>query len=112
MGAGVIAGPGTHYQLAMAFGFGFYADLAEASSTFGSGWFVADGVLVADVISDSAADRVHFVQSLGKEGDSACSLAENVQGFLGAPGMLFVAENADGIDCRAVLVLQLLYRLL
>ena len=105
MGSSVVAALRADNELAMALGFGFYANLAETTSAFGSGRLITDSVLVTDVVGDGAADGIYFIQSLGKERDSSGSLAENFERFPGPPRVLFVPQDADGVNGGAILLL-------
>src|SRR5215472_969274 len=96
----------------MAFGFGINADLAEASRILRIGRFVTDGVLIPYVVGDRAADGVDFVERLRKERDASGTLRNDLEGTPGALGMLLVAEDADGVHLRPVLLLKLLDGLL
>src|ERR1700756_804187 len=91
----------------MSLGFGVNPDLPKPARTFGSSGLVPDCVLIADVVRNRAADRVHLVQRLWEKSDPSRALGENFQGFLGALGMLFVAQDSDRVDGRTVLRLQL-----
>src|SRR5262252_7080054 len=79
---------------------------------FGNARLVADGVLIADVVGDRAADFVHLVQGLGKKRDSAGAIGQDLQRLLGAFGMLLITQDANGVYRRAAFLLQLLHGLL
>jgi len=100
---GVIAALGADGQLAVAFGFGFDHHLAKAAGAPGVGGFVADGVLVADVAGNGATDLVDFIERLGKEGNASGVLGDNFERAAGAFGMLFFAQDSDGVDGGSIL---------
>ena len=72
---------------------------------------VRDSVLVADIAGDSAADGIDFVESLGEESNPSGTLGQDFESLLGAFGMFFIPENANGIDRGPIFLLQLFYRL-
>src|SRR5207248_5857816 len=104
--ASVVSTLGAYHQLTVPFGFCIYAHLAESACAFRSARLVTDGVLVADIVGDGAADRIHLIQRLGEESDAAGALAQDLEGFFGAPGMLLVSQNANGVNGWTVLLLQ------
>src|SRR3974390_1630168 len=87
--AGVVAAFGADGEFAVAFGLGVDFDLAKAAAALGVGRFVADGVLVADVVRGLLADGVDFVDGLGEKGDAAGFLGDELQRFVGAALLLF-----------------------
>src|ERR1700689_4613073 len=100
-----------HGQLAVALCLGLHAHAAKPARTPRIGRLVADGVLVAPIAGHGATDLVHLAERLGKKGPSAGALLDDFQSPPGAFGMLFLAENSNGVDGRPVLPLQLFDRL-
>src|ERR1700751_5460352 len=74
--ASIISALGSHHQFAMPFGLGVDSDLAKSTGTLGSGGFVTDRVLIADIVGDGFADGIHFIECLRKEGDSARAVGD------------------------------------
>src|SRR5215831_9400989 len=109
---GIVTTLGANHHFAVAFGLGVDVDLAESAGALGIGRLVTDGVLIADVVGDVAADLIHFIECLGEECDATRAVGKNLQRFLGALGVLFVTEDSDRVDRRPVLLLQLLDGLL
>ena len=83
---------------------------AISTSALRSGRFIADGVLVADVVRDGAADLVHFVQRLGEEMRCRRFVRRSVSVLGGRVGLLF-AEQADRVNRRTAFLLKLMNRL-
>src|SRR5258708_37314695 len=84
---------------------GVNANHAVAAGGFCIGGFVADGVLIANVVGDSLADLVDFVEGARKESDAAGLLRQNLQSATGA-AFFFATQQADGVDGGAALLLQ------
>jgi len=105
LGARVVTGFGADHQLTVPFSAGFHANLAEASGLLGMGGLVSDGVLIADVVRDVAADLVDFVERLGKKSYAAGTLGNDLERTLGKFRMLFVAQDPDGVNHRPILFL-------
>src|SRR5580704_13699410 len=59
----VVAALGSDREFAVSFGFGLHPDGAEAATGSGIGGFVADRVLIADVVRHLPADLIHLVES-------------------------------------------------
>src|SRR5208282_6110049 len=74
--------------------------------------FVSNGVLGANIVGHSAADGVNFVQRFGEESDAASSLGHNLQCPFGVFGVLFLLQNADGVNGGSAVALQTPHRLL
>src|SRR5579864_7153021 len=87
LGSRVVAALGADNHLAVTFGFGIDADLAETAGALGSGWLVADSILIADVGGNTAADGVDFVKCLREKRDAAGPVGDDLQSLLGALGM-------------------------
>src|SRR5215472_5698230 len=103
---GVVPGLGAHDKLAVAFGFCFDFYLPELTDFLWAGRLITNGVLVADVVGNSPADRIHFVQSLGEKRDPPGMIGDDLQGFPGALGMILIAKQSKGVDRRATFLLQ------
>ena len=58
----IISAAGADHEFAVSLGVGFHVDGAVAPYAFRGRWLVTDCVLVSDVVSDAAADLVHFIQ--------------------------------------------------
>src|SRR5581483_9993542 len=72
---------------------------------FGGAGFVADDVLVADVVRDLLGNRVHLAEILGEERNAAGLLGHGGQSATCALGPL-LAQDADGVDGGAIFLLQ------
>ena len=75
----IVAAPRTHYELAESLGLRVDPDRTIAACGFRSRRLVANGVLISDVVSHAAADRIHFIQSAWKKTDPSGSLREEAQ---------------------------------
>jgi len=71
-------------------------------------------VLISDIAGDLGGDGIHIGDRMGKVGDSACLIGERFQCMLRVARLasLGIVEKADGIDDRAVQILDVLNRLL
>src|SRR5258708_32048019 len=84
---------------------GVNANHAVAAGGFCIGGFVADGVLIANVVGDSLADLVDFVEGARKESDAAGLLRQNLQSATGV-AFFFATQQPDGVDGGSALLLQ------
>ena len=82
-----------------------YLNSAVAARALRSGGFVADSVLVADIMSHGTADGIDLVQGFGKKSNSSCPLGHGLQSSARAACLLF-SENADRINCWTIFFLQ------
>src|SRR5207237_10382450 len=85
---------------------GFYLHGAEAAFRLWPAGLVADGVLIADVMSDRAADVIHFREVFWEIGDAAGLQRQALQGAAGALGVAIIAEQTDGINGWAGIALH------
>jgi hypothetical protein len=69
--APVVAALGADHQFAVAFGFGFDPNLAEAAVRSGISRFISDRVLIPDVVRHGPADFIDLIERLGKERDGS-----------------------------------------
>src|SRR5882757_3488158 len=90
---------------------GVNANHAVAAGGFCIGGLIADRVLITDVVGDSLADLVDFVEGARKESDAAGLLRQNLQSATGA-AFFFATQQPDGVDGGSALLLQRLRRLL
>ena len=60
--ARIISAAGADHEFAVSLSVGFHVDGAVAPYAFRGRWLVTDCVLVSDVVSDAAADLVHFIE--------------------------------------------------
>ena len=72
--AGIVATTSPYGELAVSGSTGFDPDGAVSARTLGCRGFVTDGVLIANVTGNRAADLVYFVQRSGKKCDASGSL--------------------------------------
>src|ERR1035437_8460957 len=73
---------------------------------------ISNGVLAANIASHFTADGVHFVQRLGKESEAAGSLRHDLQGAFGVLRVLFLLQDANGVNGGSAVALQTPHRLL
>jgi len=110
LGRWVVAGTGTHEELAVVGGFGIDVDGAVAALGGGLSGVVADGVLVADIAGYLGGDVVDVGEGMGEEGEAAGFVGKQSEGASGAVGFLALVlvaeEKADGVDYRAAQVLD------
>ena len=107
---GVVTAAGSYHELAVAAGLGIDPDGAIATGGLGSGGLIADGVLVAYVAGDGAADGVDFLERARKKGNAAGALGHGFESALGSALSLF-AEHSDGVNRGSILFLQPAHRL-
>src|ERR1035437_6641279 len=67
---------------------------------------ISNGVLAANIASHFTADGVHFVQRLGKESEAAGSLRHDLQGAFGVLRVLFLLQDANGVNGGSAVALQ------
>src|ERR1019366_8954517 len=80
--------------------------LTIATLVFRRRRLISNGVLAANIASHFTADGVHFVQRLGKESEAAGSLRHDLQGAFGLLGVLFLLQNANGVNRWSSVALQ------
>src|SRR5579883_2213686 len=97
----VVAAAGAHRQFSVPFGPGFHTDGAIASGVFGRRRLITDGVLATNIVSDGAADFVHFLRIFRQKGNAASPFSDGLQRPAGAALLLFT-KNPDGINGGAV----------
>src|SRR5271157_2095042 len=111
LGSGVITAFRADGEFAVAGRTGVHFHLPIAALVFRRRRFVSNGVLVANIVGHAAADGVNFVQRLGKESDPAGALRHELQRAFGAFRMLFLLQDANGVNGWSILCLQTPYRL-
>jgi len=104
--AGIVAAAGSDDEAFIAAGAGIDVNGAISADALGSGGLVDDGVLIANIFGDGAADFVDFIYRLGQECDSASALGDGLKGSFGA-SLFLVTQNANGIDGGSVFFLNL-----
>src|SRR5258708_29432503 len=108
----IVSALGANLKLLVLFRLGLYADLAEAAAGSRIRGLVSDCVLIADVVGYLPADFVHFVQGLGKKREASGALSDDLQRPLGPLGVFLIPQDSDRVHRWAVLLLQLLHRIL
>src|ERR1039458_9644669 len=86
--------------------------LTIATLVFRRRRLISNGVLAANIASHFTADGVHFVQRLGKESEAAGSLRHDLQGAFGVLRVLFLLQDANGVNGWSAVALQTPHRLL
>src|SRR5208282_6892982 len=74
--------------------------------------FVSNDVLGANVVGHRAADAVNFVQRFGEESEAASSLGHDLQSTFSVLRVLFLLQDANGVNRWSAVHLQTPYRLL
>src|SRR5436190_11906537 len=77
--AGIITAAGADSQLLVGPGASIHVDGPEAADSLRSGRSVGNGVLVADVMGNTAADLVYFGKTWGKERDAPAAVRQNFE---------------------------------
>jgi hypothetical protein len=73
---------------------------------------ICDGVLVAYIAGNFGSDRIDILQRPRKEGDSSRLIREDLQVMLGMPRLVASEKEADGVDDRALHVLNAIEQVL
>src|SRR5438105_15657132 len=109
--AGVIAAASANLQASVPRSVSVDLYLAEPSLVLGTGGAVVDRVLIANIASHGPRNLIDFVEILGEESDAAGVQRELLEralsAFLPRP-----AENSNGVNDRAIVVLNPAYGLL
>src|ERR1700737_5090999 len=103
--AGIVATTGSDCEFAIPASPRFHMYGAISSDRLWSRWFVADGVLIADVARPRGADGIDFVERAGKEGNASGALGDGLQRPARAALSLFPQES-DGVDRGPIFFLQ------
>src|SRR5580658_1094325 len=106
-----VARPSINSQLAVSLAMGFDFDRVIALCGRSRG-VVCDGVLVAYIAGNFGSDRIDILQRLREESDSSGLVRERLQVMPGAPRLVAGEEQADGVDDRALHVLNAMNRVL
>src|SRR5208282_3333408 len=112
LASGVIPAFCANGEFAVAARTGVHFHLAIAALVLRRRRLISDGVLAANVVGHAAADGVNFVQRLGEESEAAGSLGHELQRTFGVLGVLFLFQNANGVNGGSAIALQTPHRLL
>jgi hypothetical protein len=74
-----------------------YMDGSEASNGLGGRWSIRNRVLIADVMSDVAADLIHLIKGWRKKSCASSTVRNNLEGALGSARLLS-AQQANGVN--------------
>ena len=86
-------------------GSGIHVDGPVTARTLRIGGFVANRILIADVMGYGSADGIYFIQSSGEERNASGPLGHGLQSPMCAP-LFFFSKQTDGVNGGTVLFLQ------
>src|SRR5579863_10091217 len=103
--ARVVSTARPHLQVLVPGSLGLHLHRTIAASALRRRRLVLDGVLVANVVRNLRGDSFHLAQVLGEERNSTGVFGHLAQGAASSLAAL-VAQQADGVDGRAILLFQ------
>src|ERR1035437_9715440 len=112
LASGVIAALRADREFAVAVRTRVHFHLTVAALVFRRRRFVSNGVLAANIVGHGTADGVNCIQRFGEESEAARSLGHDLQGTSGVLRVLFLLQDANGVNRWSAVALQTPYRLL